>query len=124
MKLHLGCGHRHLDGFLNIDARTDVNADLVADITALTAFADGDAELIYACHVFEHMPRPQIMDVLAGWHRILKPRGILRLAVPDFAALCKLYYLFSTGCSPEEVRRLMGQDLCGELTLPPSRMVA
>ncbi len=39
-------------------------------------------------------------------------------------ALCKLYYLFSTGCGPEEVRRLMGQDLCGELTLPPSRMVA
>jgi L-asparaginase len=40
------------------------------------------------------------------------------------AALCKLYFLFSTGCTTEEVRRLMGQDLCGELTLPPSRMVA
>ena len=40
------------------------------------------------------------------------------------AALCKLYYLFSTGCSSAEVRGLMGQDLCGELTLPPSRMVA
>jgi L-asparaginase len=40
------------------------------------------------------------------------------------AALCKLYYLFSTGCTSEEVRRLMGQDLCGELTLPPGRMVA
>lgn len=39
------------------------------------------------------------------------------------AALCKLYYLFSTGCTPGEVRRLMGQDLCGEMTLPPSRMV-
>ncbi len=39
------------------------------------------------------------------------------------AALCKLYYLFSTGCSPDEVRRLMGCNLCGEMTLPPSRMV-
>ena len=40
------------------------------------------------------------------------------------AALCKLYYLFSTGYLSAEVRGLMGQDLCGELTLPPSRMVA
>jgi L-asparaginase len=40
------------------------------------------------------------------------------------AALCKLYYLFSTGCTADEVRRLMGQDLCGEMTLPPTRMVA
>ena len=91
MKLHLGCGHRHLDGWLNIDARTDVNADLVADITNLTSFEDGDAEIIYACHVFEHVPRPQIMEVLQAWRRILKPQGILRLAVPDFAALCELY---------------------------------
>jgi L-asparaginase len=34
------------------------------------------------------------------------------------AALCKLYYLFSTGHSPREVRELMGRNLCGELTLP------
>ncbi len=39
------------------------------------------------------------------------------------AALCKLYYLFSTGCAPDKVRRLMGENLCGEMTLPPSRMV-
>ncbi len=39
------------------------------------------------------------------------------------AALCKLYYLFSTGSTPDEVRRLMVRNLCGEMTLPPSRMV-
>jgi L-asparaginase len=34
------------------------------------------------------------------------------------AALCKLYYLFSTGHAPGQVRHLMGQNLRGELTLP------
>jgi L-asparaginase len=34
------------------------------------------------------------------------------------AALCKLYYLFSTGHTSRQVRELMGQDLCGELTVP------
>jgi L-asparaginase len=34
------------------------------------------------------------------------------------AALCKLHFLFGTGHSPLEVRKLMGRDLRGELTLP------
>jgi L-asparaginase len=33
------------------------------------------------------------------------------------AALAKLYYLFSRGDSPEQVRTAMAQDLCGEVTL-------
>jgi L-asparaginase len=32
------------------------------------------------------------------------------------AALCKLFYLFGCGLSPEEVRQRMGENLCGELT--------
>ncbi len=40
------------------------------------------------------------------------------------AALCKLYYLFSIGRSPDEVRRMMREDLCGEVTLPPVRQVS
>jgi L-asparaginase len=38
------------------------------------------------------------------------------------AALCKLFYLFSTGRAPEEVRRMMGENLRGELTRPPARI--
>ena len=34
------------------------------------------------------------------------------------AALAKLYYLFSRGESPDEVKSSMQDDLCGELTLP------
>jgi L-asparaginase len=40
------------------------------------------------------------------------------------AALCKLYFLFSTGHAPDEVRWLMGEDLCGEVTLPSVRVVS
>jgi L-asparaginase len=35
------------------------------------------------------------------------------------AALCKLFYLFSAGLSPEVVKREMGKNLCGELSTPP-----
>ncbi len=33
------------------------------------------------------------------------------------AALCKLFYLFSTGCRPDEVKRRVGENLCGELSV-------
>ncbi len=32
------------------------------------------------------------------------------------AALCKLFFLFGCGLSPEQVRQRMGENLCGELT--------
>ena len=91
MKLHLGCGKRHLEDWVNIDARADVGADLVADITNLAAFEDGSVQIIYACHVLEHIPRPQVAGVLAVWRKMLVPGGILRLAVPDFDAVARLY---------------------------------
>lgn len=34
------------------------------------------------------------------------------------AALCKLFYLFSIGCTSDEVRDRIAVDLCGELTAP------
>lgn len=40
------------------------------------------------------------------------------------AALCKLYYLFSTGHLPHDVRRMIQQDLCGEVTSPATRPVS
>ena len=39
------------------------------------------------------------------------------------AALCKLFYLFSQGLSPETVAARMAEDLCGELTAPAAQTV-
>lgn len=91
MKLHLGCGRRYLPGWLNVDTRADVGADIVSDILDLAEIRTGEADIIYACHVLEHIPRPRLMDALKEWHRVLKPGGVLRLAVPNFAELARLY---------------------------------
>jgi L-asparaginase len=34
------------------------------------------------------------------------------------AALCKLFYLLSAGHAPEEIKQKMGENLCGELSVP------
>ena len=52
---------------------------------------DGTAELIYACHVLEYFDRVEVKTVLQEWYRVLKPGGVLRVAVPDFSALIEVY---------------------------------
>lgn len=91
-KLHLGCGKRHLAGFFHIDALAAPHVDLVSRVERLPMFADGSVDLIYASHVLEHFSRKEFRGVLQEWFRILSPGGVLRLAVPDFAACAKLYH--------------------------------
>jgi predicted SAM-dependent methyltransferase len=91
MKLHLGCGKRHLEGYVNIDARDDVGADMVRDVAHLDDVSTGIADLVYACHVLEHIPRPEVPAVLAEWRRVLRPGGILRVSVPDWSTIVELY---------------------------------
>ena len=91
MKLHLGCGDRELPGFTQCDIRPLRHADYVTSADKLGMFESDSVDLIYACHLLEHFGRNEIERVLREWHRVLKPGGVLRLAVPDFEAVVQVY---------------------------------
>lgn len=94
IKLHLGCGKRHIPGFVHIDAIDYPHVDHVATIDNLSFIGDGTVDLIYNCHVLEHFKRREVAKVLTEWKRVLKPGGTLRISVPDFARLCEVYQRF------------------------------
>lgn len=90
MKLHLGCGSKILEGFINIDARPADN--VIADnVKTLSLFKSGSVDLIYACHVLEHICRHERNAVLERWWEVLIPGGTLRVAVPNFEKVVHLY---------------------------------
>jgi predicted SAM-dependent methyltransferase len=91
VKLHLGCWHRHIPGFVHVDLCDLPHIDHKAPIDALPFIPDGAAALVYCSHAFEYFDRQQAPLVLAEWRRVLKPGGLLRLAVPDFEALIAVY---------------------------------
>lgn len=91
IKAHLGCWHRVIPGFVHVDLCDMPHIDHKSGIDALPFFADGSVELIYCSHALEYFDRDQAKLVLREWHRVLAPGGTLRLAVPDFAALIKVY---------------------------------
>ena len=91
IKLHLGCGTKHLEGYTNIDIRYLPGVDEVNNIRFLRNYKENSVDEIYACHVLEHFGRWEYKEVLKRWFEILKPGGYLRLAVPNFHSICLHY---------------------------------
>lgn len=91
LKLHVGCGKRFIPGFVHVDQVAFPHVDHVQDIRRLANFADNSAKLIYACQVIEYFDRDEVIGVLTDWRRVLAPGGNLRLSVPNFAMICRLY---------------------------------
>jgi predicted SAM-dependent methyltransferase len=90
LKLNLGCWTRdfgpdwvHIDGgdLPHLDSHDIVNLP----------YEDNSVDLIYASHVFEYFDREEGLEVLKKWFAKLKPGSTLRIAVPDFEAMAKLY---------------------------------
>ena len=90
MKLHLGCGQRYLEGYVNIDfppsehsVQEKTIADIHADILTLRYPAESIKE-VRLHHVFEHFPRPIACALVASWRSWLAPKGTIHIEVPDF----------------------------------------
>jgi len=91
--LHLGCGEVILPKpFENLDCRDLPGVEHISSVFPLQ-FSDKTFDLIYSSHVLEHFHRKDTLDVLKEWVRVLKDDGILRLSVPSFKNLIKIYEL-------------------------------
>ncbi len=91
MKLHLGCGKRFIPGWTHVDGLKFDHIDYVSKLDTLDFLDSESVDIIYASHVLEHFKRQEVESVLLEWKRVLKVGGILRLSVPDFSQLIKIY---------------------------------
>ena len=86
VRLHLGCGYRYLEGYINIDVADDHGkrrVDLISPLEALS-FPENSVDEIRVEHVFEHFPRWMAELFLLEWFNWLRPEGLLLIVVPDF----------------------------------------
>jgi len=90
MKFNIGCGWRNFGSeWVHIDGG-DYNHVDSKDIF-LYDYDSNSADLIYASHLIEYFDREEIITLLNRWMDILKPDGIMRIAVPDFESMTNLY---------------------------------
>jgi len=89
-KIHLGCGNRYLDNFLNIDIMEP--ADIICDAREGLPIPDETAEFIFSEHFLEHIDYPiSAKKIIRECNRILKKGGKLVIGVPDAELIIQGY---------------------------------
>jgi hypothetical protein len=92
VKLNIGCGANHLDGYVNIDADPELKPDLVLDIGKdKLPFSENSIDEIVTSHTIEHIPRQLHFHVFNEINRVLKVGGDLFVSFPDFARVSDHY---------------------------------
>jgi predicted O-linked N-acetylglucosamine transferase (SPINDLY family)/predicted SAM-dependent methyltransferase len=91
MRLHIG-GRQKKPGWKILNVQPGPDVDFIGDCVDLSQFADGTVDEIYASHVLEHLSHSdRLPRALKEFHRVLKPGGRVRISVPDFEAVCRLF---------------------------------
>ena len=93
IRLNLGCGQKIWPGFVNVDLAnnwSDVEPDVIADVTGPLPFPDDYADEVHAYHLLEHLWRWKTADCLREWIRVLKPGGLLVLEMPCLDKIAKI----------------------------------
>jgi len=90
LKLHLGCGWKHVDGYVNVDLWITDATDIICDITDLP-WPDNSVSIIESYHVIEHISHRKNKETLSDWFRVLKNGGKLILECPNFDKVIEEY---------------------------------
>lgn len=92
IKLHIGCGPRDFGNeWIHIDGGDFPHVDPDNHDVFLNHYPAGIADEIYSSHLLSYFDRADGSKLLKQWYNVLKPGGLLRVAVPDFEALVKYY---------------------------------
>lgn len=128
IRLNLGCGDRTPRGWVNVDyfigARLGRIPGLQRACRALGIFAlgwsreifvhdlrrrfpwaDDSVDVIYSSHTLEHLSPTEGRRFVRECHRVLRPGGVIRIAVPDLRA-CVERYLGGKLCSTDFLEAL------------------
>ena len=81
LRLHVGCGDKRLEGWVNIDAQARPGVDVVADVRRGLCYSG--VEAIYAEHFLEHLAIDEALSFLCEAHRCLAEGAWLRLSTPN-----------------------------------------
>jgi hypothetical protein len=112
MKLNLGSGDQHLEGWTGVDI---FKADVQFNLRKFPwPWETGSASEILASHILEHFDRLDGRQFLYQCYRILTPGGAIHLAVPDMDKFidCQLTRDFSPlkGYEWTDLNHLCGGD--------------
>lgn len=88
-KLNVGCGRNVMKGWLNGDLNP-FRANIYLDATQRLPFRQDTFHYIFSEHLIEHLKYEEGRHLLRECFRVMKPKGKIRIATPDFDFLIRL----------------------------------
>jgi predicted SAM-dependent methyltransferase len=89
--VNLGCGSRFHPDWTNFDIVSYDPAVIAADLSKGIPLEDNSADVVYHSHVLEHIRRNDAPTFIRECLRVLKPGGVIRIAVPDLERIARGY---------------------------------
>jgi predicted SAM-dependent methyltransferase len=91
MLLNIGCGNTFHSDWINLDLISRHPQVQQHDLTSGIPFDDVTFDAVYHSHVLEHLTKESAERLISECFRLLKPGGVLRIAIPDLAEIAKNY---------------------------------
>lgn len=89
--LNFGCGSAFHPAWVNIDIASSSPEVRAYDIRKNLPYPDAEFDACYSSHVLEHLKQHEAQKLLSECHRVLKPKGIIRIVVPDLESIVRDY---------------------------------
>jgi len=89
--LNLGCGQRFHPDWTNIDFSSTNEGVIAHNLNQGIPFPDNFFDVVYHSHVLEHFSKAEAELFLKECYRVLRPKGIIRVVVPDLENIAKTY---------------------------------
>jgi SAM-dependent methyltransferase len=89
--LNLGCGRRFHPEWENVDFFFVAPGVRAYDLRKGVPYPDATFDAVYHSHILEHFSKKAALVFLRECHRVLRPGGVIRVAVPDLEKIARSY---------------------------------
>lgn len=117
-RLNWGCNTDTPAGWINSDMKVGPGIDISCDIRDGLPLDENSLDYAASIHALPEVPFPDLLPVLRELRRVLKPGGILRLALPDLDKGIRAYLSGDRDyfLIPDEDAKTMGGKFSVQMT--------
>jgi predicted SAM-dependent methyltransferase len=91
IKIHFGCGHHRLDGWINVDMDRSCKLDVIADLRQNLPFKSQSIDYIHSEDFVDQLELDRAYHFFEESYRILKEDGTMRVLTPNVYEFAKRY---------------------------------